>query len=281
MSRIPGLLKALEFNEQSLPLVMGILNVTPDSFSDGGKFSQYETMRSQIELMIESGVDIIDVGGESTRPGADPVPLNEEIDRVLPAIELIRSLSDKAISVDTYKPEVMKAAIDLDVDMINDVNALQSNGALDVVAGANVPVCLMHKKGQPFDMQQAPYYDDVVTDVTDFLINRAEACEQAGLKSDYIFLDPGFGFGKTLKHNIALFQNMEQLTQLNYSLLVGVSRKRMIGSLAGIEADLSLEQRLCGSVSAAVVAAHKGAKIIRVHDVAETVQALRVAAALW
>ena len=281
MSKIPGLLKKRDLNQGNRPLVMGILNVTPDSFSDGGQFFSLESMRSQVELMIESGVDVIDVGGESTRPGATPVTLAEELKRVLPAIELIKAISDTAVSIDTYKTEVMQAAIDCGVDLVNDVNALQAPGAIDVVANANIPVCLMHKKGQSVNMQRSPEYQDVISEVKSFLLARAKLCEQAGLAREHILLDPGFGFGKTLEHNVSLFKALNEFTVLSYPLLVGVSRKKMIGSLSGGELELAAEDRLCGSVSAAIIAAQKGAKIIRVHDVAQTVQALKVAAALW
>ncbi|MBN2866915.1 MAG: dihydropteroate synthase [Thiotrichales bacterium] len=261
---------------------MGILNVTPDSFSDGGLFTSKDAIVTQIESMVAAGVDIIDVGGESTRPGASPVSLEVELERVLPVIDLIKAVSDVAISIDTYKTEVMQESIGRGVDMINDVNALQSVGAIEVVANANIPVCLMHKKGTPLNMQAAPEYQDVVSEVTEFLVSRAQVCERSGVLPQNIILDPGFGFGKTLEHNVALFKDLKNLVLLPYPVLVGVSRKRMIGRLAALsEAEIGVDDRLCGSVSASIVAASKGAKIIRVHDVLETVQALRVAAALW
>ncbi|MEA3404586.1 MAG: dihydropteroate synthase [Pseudomonadota bacterium] len=278
MSKLPGLLKSLESKDRAIPLVMGILNVTPDSFSDGGHFNSKESMLSQIESMLEAGVDIIDIGGESTRPGANPVSLNDELDRVLPAIELVQSCSDVAISIDTYKPEVMQATIAKGVDMINDVNALQATNAVEVVSRAGIPVCLMHKKGDPLNMQQAPVYNDVTQEVLEFLLQRASVCEQAGILPEHILLDPGFGFGKTLEHNIDLFKNLSNFIDLKFPLLVGVSRKRMIGALMG---DVDVNDRLCGSVAAAIVAANKGAKIIRVHDVEETIQALKVASILY
>lgn len=282
MSKIPGLLKQKKLESKRIPLVMGILNVTPDSFSDGGLFIHQDAIVAQVEKMVSAGVDIIDVGGESTRPGATPVSLEVELQRVLPVVDLIKSISDVAISIDTYKTEVMSAVIERGVDLINDVNALQSPGALEVVTKAKIPVCLMHKKGTPTNMQVAPSYDDVVLEVNQFLMKRAELCEQSGMPRSNIILDPGFGFAKTLEHNLALFQNLEQFNALPYAILVGVSRKRMIGALAsGSEVDLQVEDRMVGSVAAAVVAASKGAQIVRVHDVAETVQALRVASALW
>jgi len=278
MSKLPGLLKKLDTKQRIQPLVMGILNVTPDSFSDGGRFNQREAILAQVEAMLAAGVDIIDVGGESTRPGAAPVMLDEELDRVLPAIQLVKSNADVAISIDTYKPEVMQASIEMGVDLINDVNALQAPGALDVVAKSQLPVCLMHKQGDPLNMQQAPAYVDVCKEVIEFLLARSQACQLAGIKSERIILDPGFGFGKTLEHNIALFKSLHDFIELEYPLLVGVSRKRMIGSLIN---DEDINERLCGSVTAAVVAANKGAKILRVHDVKETVQALKIAAELY
>lgn len=282
MSRIPGLLRQLEQKQRSMPLIMGILNVTPDSFSDGGRFTSQETLISRVLSMLEAGVDIIDVGGESTRPGSVPVSLTEELARVMPIIDLIKSMSDVAISIDTYKPEVMQAAIDSGVDLINDVNALQAPGAIEIVASADIPVCLMHKKGEPLTMQQAPVYQDVVAEVKAFLLGRALLCEQAGVSANNIILDPGFGFGKTFVHNVTLFRHLSEFSELAYPLLVGVSRKKMIGSLLeNITVSSSAEGRVYGSVGAAVVAASKGAKIIRVHDVPQTVQALSVATMLW
>ncbi len=259
------------------PLVMGILNVTPDSFSDGGQFQQLEAAKKQAEQMLASGADIIDVGGESTRPGAKPVSLQEELDRVLPVIELLKKELGAVVSVDTYKPEVMQAAIALGVDMVNDVNALQAEGAVDLVVEHQMPVCLMHKQGTPEQMQHSPQYVSVVDEVIAFLQQRAEVCEQAGLGKSKIILDPGFGFGKTFAHNIELFESLDQLIMLKYPVLVGVSRKSMIGHLMG---NAPLEARMLGSVTAAVIAALKGAQLLRVHDVKETKQALDVALTL-
>lgn len=259
------------------PLIMGILNVTPDSFSDGGQFQQLEAAQKQAEQMLVSGADIIDVGGESTRPGANPVSLQEELDRVLPVIELLKKELGAVVSVDTYKPEVMQAAIALGVDMVNDVNALQAEGALELVVKHQVPVCLMHKQGTPAQMQQSPQYESVVDEVIAFLQQRAEVCEQAGLGKSKIILDPGFGFGKTIVHNIELFEELDQLIMLKYPVLVGVSRKSMIGQLMG---NVPPEERMLGSVTAAVIAALKGAQLLRVHDVKETRQALDVALTL-
>ncbi|GAB6033824.1 dihydropteroate synthase [Galenea microaerophila] len=259
------------------PLVMGILNVTPDSFSDGGHFQQLEAAKRQAEKMLMAGADLIDVGGESTRPGARPVPLQAELDRVMPVIEMLKQEFGAVVSVDTYKPAVMQAAIELGVDMINDVNALQAPGAVEVVVQNQKPVCLMHKQGSPEQMQQAPHYESVVEEVIAFLQQRAEVCQQAGLDKSKIMLDPGFGFGKTLAHNIELFEELDQLIMLKYPVLVGVSRKSMIGQLMG---EVLPDQRMIGSVTAAVLAALKGAKLLRVHDVKETKQALDVALAL-
>lgn len=259
-------------------LVMGILNVTPDSFSDGGRWVTEDTIKRQAEVMQVVGADVIDIGGESTRPGAEPVPLQVELERVLPAIEWVKAVTDLPVSIDTYKPEVMRQAVKAGAAMINDVNALQGAGALEVVAELQVPVCLMHKQGEPATMQQAPVYADVVAEVRDFLQARAQAVMQAtGLNAQQVWLDPGFGFGKTLDHNVALFSELDELVALGHPLLVGVSRKRMIGQLLD---GTPVEERLCGSVSAAVLAALKGASVVRVHDVKETVDALNVAMAL-
>lgn len=263
------------------PMVMGILNVTPDSFSDGGQFTSLDKMKSHVESMVEAGVDIIDVGGESTRPGAQSVGLQEELDRVLPIIEWVAGEQDVLLSVDTYKPEVMSEAIKFGVDLVNDVNALQADGAIELVADSKVSVCLMHKQGDPATMQANPEYEDVVLEVSEFLQQRAQACLQAGISKDRIVLDPGFGFGKALQHNIRLFEEMDRLIGLEYPLLVGVSRKKMIGQLlAEAGEEQVVEQRIVGSVAAAILASMKGANILRVHDVKETVQAVKVMQAL-
>ncbi len=261
--------------------VMGILNVTPDSFSDGGDNVSVDQLQRSIEAMVTDGVDIFDIGGESTRPGAEPVELQQELDRVLPAIELVREISDLPISIDTYKPQVMESAIGLGANMINDVNALQEEGAVNVAAKLDVPVCLMHKKGMPKTMQQQVSYDSVVQDVSLFLRQRVEECLQGGIRKEQIMIDPGFGFGKHLEHNQSLFQNVDRLLNLPYPLLVGVSRKKMIGELLDFSDERAAKDRVYGSVGAAVVAALKGAKILRVHDVKQTVEALKVAQALW
>lgn len=256
------------------PLIMGVLNVTPDSFSDGGRYLKSDQLKYRIEQIAEQGAQIIDIGGESTRPGAAVVSVEEELERVMPALEITRQLTDCWVSVDTYKTPVMQAALELGLDLINDVNALQTPGALEAVADSSALICLMHKKGQPLTMQQAPRYDDVVAEVLSFLQARAQVCLQHGIAFERIVLDPGFGFGKSLIHNIALFQQLESLVALKYPVLVGVSRKTMIGQLLQ---DASVDQRMIGSVAAAVVAALKGAKILRVHDVLETQQALELA----
>lgn len=259
------------------PLVMGILNVTPDSFSDGGLFVERALIEKRVAEMIEEGVDIIDIGGESTRPGAEVVPLDVELERVIPVVEMIQQNFSIPVSIDTYKPAVMQQAIAAGAQIVNDVNALQAEGAIGVVANSEVSVCLMHKQGTPKDMQQAPFYEDVVQEVKTFLLQRAQACQHAGIEAERIILDPGFGFGKTLEHNVALFNDMLSLTELGYPLLVGVSRKRMIGEILE---NAAVENRLHGSVSAAVLAGLKGAQIVRVHDVKPTVDALKVASQL-
>ena len=255
-----------------MPLVMGILNVTPDSFSDGGLFVETSEIEKQVVAMLESGVDIIDVGGESTRPGADKVELSVELERVLPVIEWIKARFDVPISIDTYKTDVMRHAVEAGAELVNDVNALQADGAVDFVAQSGVTACLMHIKGLPKSMQVAPAYEDVLLEVQTFLQTRADACLAAGIAKEKIILDPGFGFGKTLEHNTTLFTEMSELVDMGYPLLVGVSRKRMIGDIL----DVAVDKRANGSVAAAILAGMKGAKIVRVHDVLETVEACKV-----
>lgn len=270
-------LKKINFARPGMPLVMGILNVTPDSFSDGGDFLDKKAIESRVAQMIAEGVDIIDVGGESTRPGAEKVSLNIELQRVIPIIKWIKENYDIPVSVDTYKTEVMQQAVIVGADIVNDVNALQSEGAVELVAKLGVSVCLMHKQGEPENMQMAPEYNDVVKEVKDFLLARANVCVNAGIAKDKIILDPGFGFGKTLQHNTELFTELSEFVELDYPLLVGVSRKRMIAELLD---DAPLDKRIYGSVAAAVLAGMKGASIVRVHDVAPTVEALKVVAHL-
>ncbi|MFA0283321.1 dihydropteroate synthase [Vibrio sp. 10N.222.55.F12] len=254
------------------PHVMGILNVTPDSFSDGGKFNSLDNALLQAERMIQAGVSIIDIGGESTRPGAPDVPLEEELARVIPAIKAIRAKFDVWISIDTSKAEVMRQAVETGADLINDVRALQEPGALEAAADANVPVCLMHMKGQPRTMQANPNYDDVLMDVEAFLKERVEACEAVGISKDQLILDPGFGFGKTIEHNYHLLAHLEKFHSLGLPVLAGMSRKSMIFKLLDkVPADC-----MVASVTCATIAAMKGAQIIRVHDVEETLEAMKI-----
>ncbi|WP_223670633.1 dihydropteroate synthase [Kangiella shandongensis] len=256
---------------QDRPLIMGILNTTPDSFSDGGKYLQREEAIRQIEAMMQSGADIIDIGGESTRPGASDVSLQQELERVLPLIEAAKGMG-AVVSADTSKAGVMQEAIKLGADLINDVRALQEPDTIDVVAMSNVHVCLMHMQGSPRTMQQSPHYDDVVAEIQDMLRKRIAECAQHGIDKSRIIIDPGFGFGKTLSHNCQLMRSLAELQALGCPVLVGVSRKRMIGDIL----DVEVNERLVGSVTAAVYAVQKGAKIVRVHDVKETVQAVKI-----
>ncbi|MEZ8464285.1 dihydropteroate synthase [Vibrio splendidus] len=254
------------------PHVMGILNVTPDSFSDGGKFNSLDNALLQAERMIQAGVSIIDIGGESTRPGAPDVSLEEEIARVIPAIKAIRAKFDVWISIDTSKAEVMRQAVEAGADLINDVRALQEPGALQAAAEANVPVCLMHMKGQPRTMQASPVYDDVLMDVEAFLQERVEACEAVGISKEQLILDPGFGFGKTIEHNYHLLAHLEKFHTLGLPVLAGMSRKSMIFKLL----DKAPADCMVASVTCATIAAMKGAQIIRVHDVEDTLEAMKI-----
>ncbi|MCG6863359.1 MAG: dihydropteroate synthase [Chromatiaceae bacterium] len=260
----------------SRPCVMGVLNVTPDSFSDGGDFFGPEEALHRAERMVEEGADILDIGGESTRPGADSVSVCEEIDRVVPVIETLAPRISLPISVDTSKPEVMRAAVSAGAGMINDVRALRAPGAFEAAVEARVPVCLMHMRGEPRSMQAAPEYSDVVADVRGFLRSRIDASIDAGLDPSRLLVDPGFGFGKTLTHNLALLARLEELCSLGPPVLVGLSRKTMIGTITG----RPVHERLAGSLAAAVLAVERGARLVRVHDVAASVDALRVAWAL-
>ncbi|HAS6051327.1 dihydropteroate synthase [Vibrio vulnificus] len=256
----------------SFPVVMGILNVTPDSFSDGGQFNALDAALAQAERMIAAGVSIIDIGGESTRPGAPEVSLEEELKRVIPAIQAIRQKHDVWISIDTSKAEVMNQAIEAGADLINDVRALLEPGALAVAAKAQVPICLMHMQGQPRSMQHNPSYQDVLKEVGEFLEERVAACEEAGIAKELLILDPGFGFGKTIEHNYHLLAHLEEFHQLGLPILAGMSRKSMVFKLLNKKpADC-----MVASVTCATIAAMKGAQIIRVHDVEETVEAMRV-----
>ncbi|MGD8556385.1 MAG: dihydropteroate synthase [Chromatiales bacterium] len=266
------------FLDLSSPVVMGILNLTPDSFSDGGRFNDCDSAVRHALAMVNAGAAIIDIGGESTRPGAQAVTVQQELDRVMPVVEAVVAELPVPLSVDTSKPAVMRAAITAGAGMINDVMALRAKGAIEAVRDASdVALCLMHMQGEPRTMQTNPQYGDVVSEVRDFLLDRASVCEKAGIASSRILLDPGFGFGKTLEHNLVLLKNIGQLAGEGYPLLVGISRKSMIGQLLG---DAPVDRRLHGSVSAAVIAAMQGANILRVHDVRETVDALKIVEAL-
>jgi dihydropteroate synthase len=261
-----------KFLDLSTPKVMGILNVTPDSFSDGGAFNMLENGLTQTALMLSEGADIIDIGGESTRPGAQDVSVQQELDRVIPVIESISQRFDTIISIDTSKAQVMTEAIHAGASLINDVRALQENAALDAAVAAKVPVCLMHMLGQPRAMQQNPLYEDVVKDIMAFLQARISICIEAGIDVQQIIVDPGFGFGKSMEHNYQMLANLEVFHQLNVPVLAGMSRKSMLGTLLQRETD----QRLAGNVAVATIAAQKGVQIIRVHDVKETVDAVKV-----
>lgn len=252
------------------PQVMGILNVTPDSFSDGGQFIAPEAALKQAQKMVADGAAIIDVGGESTRPGAAAVSVAEEIDRVVPVIEAIQSKINIPISIDTSKPEVMRAAVSAGAGLINDVQALRVDGALQAAVELDVPICLMHAQGTPETMQDKPQYDAVVAQVSRFLFDRVAACEQAGISRDKLIIDPGFGFGKRASHNLRLMKHLELLVQKGLPVLIGVSRKSMIGKLLNV----SVEERLAASLALSALAVWQGAKIIRSHDVRETVQAI-------
>ncbi len=261
----------------SSPQVMGILNITPDSFSDGGVFFAREAALRQARQMYEAGAAIIDVGGESTRPGARPVSVQEELDRVIPIIETLHAELPVILSVDTSKAEVMREAVQAGAGMINDVYALRREGALDAARECDVPVCLMHMQGEPRTMQQEPRYGDVVQEVLQFLRQRIETCRQAGIAREKLLIDPGFGFGKRLQHNLQLMKQLSELAALGCPVLVGVSRKSMLGSLLG---GRPVEGRLHASVAAATLAVWLGAAIVRVHDVGATVDAVKVAAAV-
>jgi dihydropteroate synthase len=260
----------------SEPLVMGILNLTPDSFSDGGRYAARDAALRRAESMIGEGAAIIDIGGESTRPGAAPVPAVEELDRVIPLIEALRANSDVVISIDTLKPQVMDAACSAGADLINDVLALQAPRALEVARRHRVAVCLMHMQGEPRTMQAAPHYDDVVVEVGAFLGERLQVCIDAGIEAQRVVLDPGFGFGKTLQHNLTLLAGLPRTRIGDRPILAGLSRKSMFQRLLGLPVD----QRLSASIAAATLAVWQGASIIRAHDVRATAEAVRVAAAV-
>jgi dihydropteroate synthase len=260
----------------SPPAVLGVLNVTPDSFSDGGRFVGRDAALRHARQMIGEGAVIIDIGGESTRPGAAPVSPQEELDRVIPVVEALAAECEVVISVDTSTANVMRAAAAAGAGLINDVRALQRPGALQAAVQSGLPVCLMHMQGEPGTMQQAPHYQNVVVEVARFLQERVAVCEQAGLPRSKLLLDPGFGFGKTDEHNLALLAALPALAKEGMPVLAGLSRKSMIGRLLGRQID----ERLIGSVTLALLAAERGARILRVHDVAETMDALRLLRAL-
>lgn len=260
----------------SRPVVMGVVNVTPDSFSDGGRFLASDAAVAHGVRLAAEGAALIDVGGESTRPGAEPVALEEELRRVVPVIERLRAATRAIISVDTSKPEVMRAALAAGAGLVNDVYALRAPGALQAVVGSGCGLCLMHMQGEPRTMQAAPRYTDVVAEVRAFLAERVDACRAAGVEPQRIAVDPGFGFGKTLEHNLALLRQLHALAAGGSPVVVGLSRKSMVGTLTGRPPG----ERLNGSVALAVVAALAGARIIRAHDVAATVEALKVVAAV-
>lgn len=258
------------------PHVMGIVNVTPDSFSDGGKFAQTDLAIEHALSLVKDGADILDIGGESTRPDAEPVSLQKELERVIPVIEKLVNQVDIPISIDTYKPAVMQAAIAAGASIVNDVRALQEDGALDVLTATNAGVCLMHMQGTPKTMQLNPQYNDVVGEVKAFLQQRLQVCEATGIARERILLDPGFGFGKTRAHNITLIQHLASFSSLGQPLLVGLSRKSVLGQVTGNDIDA----RLYASVAASVISAMVGAKILRVHDVKATAEALKIVAAI-
>lgn len=255
------------------PRVVGILNVTPDSFSDGGRHAAVDDAVAHGLRMVEEGADMLDIGGESTRPGAGEVSVEEELRRVLPVIEQLVASTRVPLAIDTSKPEVMRAAVAAGAGMINDVYALRREGAMDAVAELGVPVCLMHMLGEPRSMQDDPHYDDVVGEVHRFLTDRLFACEMSGIDRRKVMVDPGFGFGKTLEHNLALLRALERFADLGSGVYAGLSRKSMIGAITGRQAPA---ERTSGSVAAALVAVQRGARMVRVHDVAPTVDALAV-----
>lgn len=258
------------------PHVMGIVNVTPDSFSDGGSYESTDKAVAHALQLVAEGADILDIGGESTRPGATPVSLDEEMSRVIPVVEKLAQVAGVPLSIDTYKPEVMRAAIAAGADIINDVRALQEPGALEAVAQSNAGVCLMHMQGLPQSMQDNPQYQDVVAEVHTFLAQRLNIAQASGIAAERIVLDPGFGFGKRTVHNVALLRELQAFADLGRPLLVGLSRKSVLGQITG--ADVYV--RLHASLAASVISAMKGARIVRVHDVKATADALKVAAAI-
>lgn len=260
----------------SKPVVMGVLNVTPDSFSDGGQHNQVDKAVSHALHMLQAGAAIIDIGGESTRPGAEPVNTQQELDRVLPVIEALASETDAVLSIDTMKPAVMQAACASGAHMINDVNALRADSAMEVAAQSGAALCLMHMQGEPRTMQRSPQYEDVVDDVYAFLEQRVQAAEAAGIQRSQIVVDPGFGFGKQLEHNLRLLAKLEQFLRLQCPVMVGVSRKSMFAQLL----DVPPQERIHGGTAVAALACWQGARIIRSHDVLASVHALKVTSAI-
>lgn len=268
-------MKTVIQNLSDTPQIMGVLNITPDSFSDGGQYNTVAGSYARAEQMLNEGVDIFDIGGESTRPGAQAVSIQEELDRILPVIEAIKPLG-KSISVDTRRTQVMQAVLELGVNIINDVNALQESQALETVAKTNADICLMHMQGQPKTMQEQPAYSDVVNEVVQFLQARIDACQARGIDASRIIIDPGFGFGKTLAHNLQLLSNLKQFKQLGCRILIGLSRKSMFGHITG----KPVEDRFASSLAATVVGLLQGVDIVRTHDVAGTLDAIQVLSAL-
>jgi dihydropteroate synthase len=258
------------------PKIMGVLNVTPDSFSDGGRYFDLDEALAQARRMAEEGAAIIDVGGESSRPGAAPVTVEDELDRVIPVVEAIAATLDVAVSIDTCKPEVMREAVAVGATMINDIRALRQEGALEAAAGLNAAVCLMHMKGEPRTMQEKPDYGDVVAEVMEFLAGRVAACVDAGIARERITVDPGFGFGKTAAHNIELLAGLRRLLELELPLTAGLSRKSTLGVLTGRPVD----ERMPAGLAAAVLAVERGAHIVRTHDVGPTVDAMAIVGAV-
>lgn len=257
-------------------VIMGVLNVTPDSFSDGGRFDRVDAALEHAMEMVAQGAHIIDVGGESTRPGAQAVSVEQELERVIPVIETIRQNSDIPLSIDTSKPQVMQAAVDAGANLVNDVNACRTDGAVECCAELGVPVCLMHMQGSPESMQERPHYRQVVQEVRDFLVRRAQACMAAGIRREHILLDPGFGFGKTTQHNLLLLQQLDTLVTAGFPVLVGLSRKSLIGNVLGLPVD----KRLQGGIALAVLAVWLGARLVRTHDVRATREAIEMCQAV-
>ncbi len=258
---------------KSKTVIMGVLNITPDSFSDGGQYLGIENAIERAKIMVDQGADIIDIGGESTRPGSNPATTEEELGRVIPIIKEIKNQINIPISIDTSKPEVMEKAVVAGASIINDVSALSADGAISMASSLGVKVCLMHMKGMPRTMQDSPTYVDVVDEIKDFFSRKIDECLKSGINNENIIIDPGFGFGKTLNHNLEILKRLEEFNSLKLPLMVGISRKSMIGSLLN---DRAVDDRIIGSVVAAIMAVQNGASIVRVHDVMETRDALNI-----